>query len=76
MDDQLFNIPRNTIESQSTVIRDMLAEADPDENLGADDDNPIILSKITSDEFVVFLDVLGCVQSMVMYAWPLTDRQR
>ncbi|KAG9312166.1 hypothetical protein JVU11DRAFT_7457 [Chiua virens] len=58
VEDRLFRVPQQVLESQSRVFRDMFSLPQPEIVDGSGDDNPIRLEGIGKDEFKRFLEVL------------------
>ncbi|KAG1726077.1 uncharacterized protein EDB91DRAFT_64371 [Suillus paluster] len=59
VEDCLFRVPRNTLESQSDVFRDLfLLPVKADEAEGRSDTNPIVLEGIQQEEFQSLMKVL------------------
>jgi len=57
VDEQIFNLPRRDLVEQSPVVQAILASGAPGEQLGETEDNPLMLSGMTNDEFNTFLEV-------------------
>jgi len=60
VEDCLFKVPREPLEAESIVFRDMflLPQGDMTEIEGLSDENPVVLKGIQQDEFEQLLTVL------------------
>ncbi|KAN0081368.1 hypothetical protein V8E55_008992 [Tylopilus felleus] len=58
VENRLFRVPRQSLESQSRVFRDMFTLPANRDAKGANDNNPIRLDGVTKEEFKRFLEVL------------------
>lgn len=60
MGDCLFKVPREPLEAESIVFRDMflLPQGDEDKVEGLSDENPVVLQGIKQDQFEHLLTVL------------------
>jgi len=57
VDEQIFNLPHRDLVEQSPVVQAILASGAPGKQLGETEDNPLVLSGMTNDEFNTFLEV-------------------
>ena len=58
VDGEVYNLPRDELLKQSTVIRDMLADKSSGPDLGKDNSHPLELHGFSDEEFSTFLDVV------------------
>ena len=60
MEDCLFRVPREPLEAESTVFRDifLLPQAGDVPVEGQDDENPVVLEGIENDDFAQLLKVV------------------
>ena len=58
VENRLFRVPRQSLESQSKIFRDMFSLPVAEDTEGSSDNNPIRLDGIKKEEFKRFLEVL------------------